>query len=75
MLLIGGPSVSITQADSLPLDLQDGDVATTDASIKAAQSKGITNPVQRALAAGRKQNPSAQAPLTAFQNILVVRLE
>ncbi|BDA47254.1 hypothetical protein COCOBI_10-1000 [Coccomyxa sp. Obi] len=59
-------------ADSVPLDLQDGDVATTDASIKAAQNKGISNPVQSAMQAGKKQNPSAQAPLTAFQNILLL---
>ena len=57
----------------MPLDLQDGDVTTTDASIKSVQNKGIQNPVQLAMQAGKKQNPSAQAPLTAFQNILVVR--
>ncbi|BDA47255.1 hypothetical protein COCOBI_10-1010 [Coccomyxa sp. Obi] len=59
-------------ADSVPLDLQDGDVTTTDASIKAAQNKGISKTVQRAMQAGKKQNPSAQAPLTAFQNIALL---
>ncbi|BDA47251.1 hypothetical protein COCOBI_10-0970 [Coccomyxa sp. Obi] len=58
--------------DSIPLDLQEGDVATADASIKAAQNKSISNPVQLAMQAGKKQNPSAQAPLTAFQNILLL---
>lgn len=56
----------------MALDLQDGDVATTDASLKA-QNNGISNPVQLAMQAGKKQDPSAQAPLTAFQNILLVR--
>ncbi|BDA47253.1 hypothetical protein COCOBI_10-0990 [Coccomyxa sp. Obi] len=58
--------------DSVPLDLQDGDVANADASIKAAQNKSISNPVQLAMQAGKKQNPSAQAPLTAFQNLLLL---
>lgn len=57
----------------MALDLQDGDVATTDASLKVAQNNGISNPVQLAMQAGKKQDPSAQAPLTAFQNILLVR--
>lgn len=61
------------QADSLPLDLQDGDVTTTDASIKTLENKGIPNSVQLAMAAGKKQDPTVQAPLTAFQNILLVR--
>ncbi|BDA47250.1 hypothetical protein COCOBI_10-0960 [Coccomyxa sp. Obi] len=64
--------LEIGEADNVPLDLQDGDVATTDASIKAAQNKGISNPVQSAMQAGKKQNPSAQAPLTAFQSFDVL---
>ncbi|CAL8472294.1 g11836 [Coccomyxa elongata] len=65
-------ALQTAQADSVPLDLQDGDVTTTDASIKTLRNKGIQNPVQLAMAAGKKQNPSAQAPLTAFQNILLL---
>ncbi|BDA47252.1 hypothetical protein COCOBI_10-0980 [Coccomyxa sp. Obi] len=68
----GGVLGSVVEVDSVPLDLQDGDVATADASIKAAQNKSISNPVQLAMQAGKKQNPSAQAPLTAFQNILLL---
>lgn len=57
---------------NLPLDLQDALEATTDASLKTVQSKGVTNPIQLAMSAG-KPVTAAQAPLTAFQNILVVR--
>ncbi len=68
-----GVHVCVTQADSAPLDLQDGDVTSTDALIKSVQKQGVPNPAQLAMQAGKKQDPSVQAPLTAFQNILLVR--
>jgi hypothetical protein len=48
-------------------------VATADASLKKVQAKGVTNPVQLAMLAGKPESQAAAAPLTAFQNILVVR--
>ena len=60
------------QANSAPLDLQDADVANTDASLKALQGKGINNPATLAVQAGKPVSIAAQAPLKAFQNLLVV---
>ena len=48
-------------------------MATADASLKKVQAKGVTNPVQLAMLAGKPESQAAAAPLTAFQNILVVR--
>ena len=61
-----------SQANSAPLDLQDADVANTDASLKALQGKGINNPATLAVQAGKPVSTAAQAPLKAFQNLLVV---
>ncbi|CAL8472293.1 g11835 [Coccomyxa elongata] len=60
------------QANSAPLDLQDADVATTDALLKALQGKGMNNPATLAVQAGKPVTAAAQAPLTAFQNLLVL---
>ena len=49
-------------------------MATADASLKKVQAKGVTNPVQLAMLAGKPVSKAAAAPLTAFQNILVVRV-
>lgn len=72
---LGAPqsiTVHVSQANSAPLDLQDADVATTDASLKTLQGKGIDNPATLAVHAGKPVSAAAQTPLTAFQNILVV---
>ncbi len=61
------------QATSAPLDLQDGDVANSDASLKTLQGKGVENPVALAMQAGKLVQAAAAAPLTALQNALVVR--
>ncbi|KAK9905878.1 hypothetical protein WJX75_008068 [Coccomyxa subellipsoidea] len=71
-LEVGALAAQTAQADSIPLDLQDGDVATADASLKKVQAKGVTNPVQLAMLAGKPESQAAAAPLTAFQNILVL---